>query len=159
MRGFCFLFCVTIISLFFDRILASSFQADDDHQQTNNTTHFALFVFGESLYDPGNNNFLNVSIEYKANFPPYGETFFRFPTGRYSDGRLIPDFICKLSLALAIFFLRVLILLMCAHVLLFLSFQGNHFCQIQLNFFFWGINCSPACKITFVETFSRTWTT
>ncbi|KAK1576243.1 hypothetical protein Q3G72_012186 [Acer saccharum] len=93
MRGLCFLFCVVIISLFFDRILASSFQADDDHQQTNNTTHFALFVFGDSLYDPGNNNFLNISIVYKANFPPYGETFFGFPTGRASDGRLIPDFV------------------------------------------------------------------
>ncbi|XP_031257059.1 GDSL lipase-like isoform X3 [Pistacia vera] len=57
--------------------------------------HAALFVFGDSLYDPGNNNFINSSITHKANYPPYGETFFRFPTGRFSDGRLIPDFIAK----------------------------------------------------------------
>ncbi|KAJ0007457.1 hypothetical protein Pint_28844 [Pistacia integerrima] len=57
--------------------------------------HAALFVFGDSLYDPGNNNFINTSITHKANYPPYGETFFRFPTGRFSDGRLIPDFIAK----------------------------------------------------------------
>ncbi|KAJ0007017.1 hypothetical protein Pint_28822 [Pistacia integerrima] len=57
--------------------------------------HAALFVFGDSLYDPGNNNFINTSITYKANYPPYGETFFRFPTGRFSDGRLISDFIAK----------------------------------------------------------------
>ncbi|KAJ0007455.1 hypothetical protein Pint_28846 [Pistacia integerrima] len=57
--------------------------------------HAALFVFGDSLYDPGNNNFINTSIINKANYPPYGETFFRFPTGRFSDGRLIPDFIAK----------------------------------------------------------------
>ncbi|KAK2653949.1 hypothetical protein Ddye_013805 [Dipteronia dyeriana] len=93
MRGFCFLFCVVIISLFFDRIFASSFHVDDDHQQTNNTTHFALSVFGDSLYDPGNNNFLNISNGYKANFPPFGETFFGFLTRRFSDGRLIPYFV------------------------------------------------------------------
>ncbi|XP_031257000.1 GDSL lipase-like [Pistacia vera] len=63
------------------------------HAESNN--HTALFVFGDSVYDPGNNDFLNISIVYKANFPPYGETFFKFPTGRFSDGRLIPDFVAK----------------------------------------------------------------
>ena len=53
--------------------------------------HVALFVFGDSLYDPGNNNYINTT--FKANFPPYGSSYFRFPTGRFSDGRLIPDFI------------------------------------------------------------------
>ncbi|GLU14181.1 hypothetical protein SLE2022_307660 [Rubroshorea leprosula] len=55
--------------------------------------HVAMFVFGDSLFDPGNNNFLNISVtQGKANFPPYGETFFRYPTGRFCDGRIIPDF-------------------------------------------------------------------
>lgn len=53
----------------------------------------ALFVFGDSIFDPGNNNLLNISIKYKADFPPYGESYFKLPTGRFSDGRLIPDFI------------------------------------------------------------------
>ena len=53
--------------------------------------HVALFVFGDSLFDPGNNNYINTIGQ--ANFPPYGETFFKYPTGRFSDGRLIPDFI------------------------------------------------------------------
>ncbi|GLU14180.1 hypothetical protein SLE2022_307650 [Rubroshorea leprosula] len=55
--------------------------------------HVAMFVFGDSVFDPGNNNFLNISVtQGKANFPPYGETFFHYPTGRFCDGRIIPDF-------------------------------------------------------------------
>ncbi|XP_062087913.1 GDSL esterase/lipase 1-like [Humulus lupulus] len=57
--------------------------------------HVALFVFGDSLFDPGNNNYINTTPEYQANFRPYGKTFLRFPPGRFSDGRLIPDFISE----------------------------------------------------------------
>ncbi|XVF86967.1 hypothetical protein PTKIN_Ptkin18bG0082800 [Pterospermum kingtungense] len=55
--------------------------------------HAALFAFGDSLFDPGNNNYFNTTV--RANFYPYGETFFKYPTGRFSDGRLIPDFIAE----------------------------------------------------------------
>ncbi|CAN6997536.1 unnamed protein product [Brassica rapa subsp. trilocularis] len=57
------------------------------------TNQAALFVFGDSLFDPGNNNYINTTN--RANFFPYGQTFFKFPTGRVSDGRLIPDFIAE----------------------------------------------------------------
>lgn len=54
----------------------------------------ALFVFGDSLFDAGTNNYLSPSFAAsKANYPPYGQTFFNYPTGRFSDGRVIPDFI------------------------------------------------------------------
>lgn len=53
----------------------------------------ALYIFGDSLFDPGNNNYINTTTDYKANWSPYGETFFKYPTGRFCDGRLIPDFI------------------------------------------------------------------
>lgn len=53
--------------------------------------HVPLFIFGDSLFDAGNNNYINTPFQ--SNFWPYGETFFNFPTGRFSDGRLIPDFI------------------------------------------------------------------
>nr|XP_043615561.1 GDSL lipase-like [Erigeron canadensis] len=55
----------------------------------------ALFVFGDSLFDPGNNNYINTTTEFQANFWPYGQSYFSPPTGRFSDGRLIPDFIAE----------------------------------------------------------------
>lgn len=61
----------------------------------------ALFVFGDSLFDVGNNNYINTTADNQANYSPYGETFFKYPTGRFSDGRVIPDFIgnfCFMSL-------------------------------------------------------------
>ena len=55
----------------------------------------ALFVFGDSIFDPGNNNYINTIASFQANYFPYGESFFKYPTGRNSNGRLIPDFIGK----------------------------------------------------------------
>ncbi|MED6139898.1 hypothetical protein PIB30_088287 [Stylosanthes scabra] len=55
--------------------------------------HKALFVFGDSLFDNGNNNYINTTTFLRSNFPPYGETFFKYPSGRFSDGRVISDFI------------------------------------------------------------------
>lgn len=63
-----------------------------------NTNKAALFILGDSLYDPGNNNYINTTTEFQANFWPYGKSFFNAPTGRFSDGRLIPDFIGTLLL-------------------------------------------------------------
>ncbi|KAJ9136062.1 hypothetical protein P3X46_033176 [Hevea brasiliensis] len=55
----------------------------------------SVFNFGDSLSDTG--NFL---LSGALAFPvigklPYGETFFRHPTGRCSDGRLVIDFIAE----------------------------------------------------------------
>ncbi|MCL7043118.1 hypothetical protein MKW94_022801 [Papaver nudicaule] len=49
----------------------------------------AMFVFGDSLVDHGNNNYLS-SIA-KANYLPYGIDFNGWPTGRFSNGRTIID--------------------------------------------------------------------
>ncbi|KAF5466287.1 hypothetical protein F2P56_016228 [Juglans regia] len=57
--------------------------------------HVALFVFGDSLFDAGNNNYINVTAESKANFEPYGMTTFKYPNGRFSDGRIAPDYIAE----------------------------------------------------------------
>ncbi|KAL0719487.1 hypothetical protein Bca4012_068811 [Brassica carinata] len=50
-----------------------------------------LFVFGDSYYDAGNKQFLTGS-RVDANSPPYGMTVGE-ATGRWSDGRIIPDYL------------------------------------------------------------------
>nr|CAB3468098.1 unnamed protein product [Digitaria exilis] len=48
----------------------------------------AIFMFGDSIVDPGNNN--HRFTEAKANFPPYGQDFpGGVATGRFSNG-LVP---------------------------------------------------------------------
>ncbi|TVU30938.1 hypothetical protein EJB05_22593, partial [Eragrostis curvula] len=56
------------------------------------TRYGRVFSFGDSLTDTG--NALHVAAG-PASRPPYGETFFRRPTGRASDGRLVVDFIVE----------------------------------------------------------------
>lgn len=55
--------------------------------------HNAIFVFGDSLFDSGNNDYINTPI--RANFWPYGISYFNPPSGRFTNGRTIPDFIGK----------------------------------------------------------------
>ncbi|XP_008798605.2 GDSL esterase/lipase At1g29670-like [Phoenix dactylifera] len=45
-----------------------------------------MFVFGSSLVDNGNNNFLRNSTA-RADYPPYGIDFPLGPSGRFSNGR------------------------------------------------------------------------
>ncbi|CAA6675885.1 unnamed protein product [Spirodela intermedia] len=55
----------------------------------------AIYAFGDSTTDVGNNNFLPGN-QAKANFPPYGIDFRRSrPTGRYSNGYLVVDYMAK----------------------------------------------------------------
>ncbi|XP_027360607.1 GDSL esterase/lipase At1g71250-like [Abrus precatorius] len=54
-----------------------------------NPSFTAMYVFGDSLVDNGNNNYLNSLA--KANFEPYGIDFFEGPTGRFSNGKTLVD--------------------------------------------------------------------
>lgn len=54
----------------------------------------AFFVFGDSLVDNGNNNYLVTTA--RADMPPYGIDYpTHRPTGRFSNGLNIPDIISE----------------------------------------------------------------
>ncbi|OWM68403.1 hypothetical protein CDL15_Pgr004885 [Punica granatum] len=52
-----------------------------------------LFVFGDSLFDAGNNKYINT--DYAPTKYPYGFTYFTNSTGRICDGRILPDLIAE----------------------------------------------------------------
>ncbi|XP_010266002.1 PREDICTED: GDSL esterase/lipase EXL3-like isoform X1 [Nelumbo nucifera] len=59
-----------------------------------NVSFPALFMFGDSIVDTGNNNYI-VSIA-KCNFAPYGRDFPEGkPTGRFSNGKVPSDLIAE----------------------------------------------------------------
>lgn len=54
----------------------------------------ALVIFGDSTVDAGNNNYLATII--KSDFKPYGMSYAgQVPTGRFTDGLLVTDYVCK----------------------------------------------------------------
>jgi hypothetical protein len=59
----------------------------------NNETVPALFVFGDSVVDSGNNNYINTIA--RCDFLPYGKDFGggNQPTGRFSNGLIPSDII------------------------------------------------------------------
>lgn len=54
----------------------------------------AMYVFGDSIVDDGNNNFIN-SIA-KSNYYPYGCDFAGGPSGRFCNGKTFVDFLGNL---------------------------------------------------------------
>lgn len=59
---------------------------------SENDTIPAVFVFGDSIVDTGNNN--NLKTIFKVNYPPYGQDFMGGkPTGRFSNGKVPSDII------------------------------------------------------------------
>lgn len=54
----------------------------------------AILIFGDSTVDTGNNNYI-VTL-FKGNHLPYGRDFpGQVPTGRFSSGKLVPDFVAS----------------------------------------------------------------
>uniref|UniRef100_A0A803MVC2 GDSL esterase/lipase n=1 Tax=Chenopodium quinoa TaxID=63459 RepID=A0A803MVC2_CHEQI len=77
-----------IRAIFFVFVLISSNFVNGDPEVP------CYFIFGDSLSDAGNNNALNTMA--KANYSPYGVDFpGRVPTGRFTNGRTIADFITQ----------------------------------------------------------------
>jgi hypothetical protein len=110
-------------------LISARCQATSEHPKKHVV---AFFIFGDSFLDAGNNNYINTTTLDQANFWPYGETFFKFPTGRFSDGRLAPDFIgerCK-SLAMSFLFVQLMtslvnLQILCSLIILYIIFSGS----------------------------------
>ncbi|KAH0450567.1 hypothetical protein IEQ34_021259 [Dendrobium chrysotoxum] len=63
-------------------------------RRTVGICYTSIFSFGDSITDTGN-LLLSTGDNCLSGRLPYGETFFGRPTGRFSDGRLIIDFIAE----------------------------------------------------------------
>ncbi|XP_022736757.1 GDSL esterase/lipase At3g48460-like [Durio zibethinus] len=84
---------ITVTTIF---ILSSSLPSAFAVTDTSQRPFKKIYAFGDSFTDTGNtesltgpNGFVHVSN------PPYGTTFFHHPTNRYSDGRLVIDFVAE----------------------------------------------------------------
>ncbi|KAJ6758201.1 GDSL-LIKE LIPASE/ACYLHYDROLASE [Salix koriyanagi] len=54
-----------------------------------------ILIFGDSTVDTGNNNY--VKTMFRGDHPPYGQDFpDHVPTGRFSNGKLIPDLVASI---------------------------------------------------------------
>lgn len=68
------------------------FHVGSGQQSYGNSTVSALFAFGDSILDTGNNNLLLTLT--KVKFFPYGRNFIGGrPTGRFGNGRVFSDMI------------------------------------------------------------------
>ncbi|CAL5205785.1 unnamed protein product [Lathyrus oleraceus] len=77
---------VTIFLVLFGRVSNIAFAA------TTNPAYPAVFAFGDSIFDTGNNN--NLATLSKCNNPPYGRDFYGGQaTGRFGNGRVLSDLI------------------------------------------------------------------
>ncbi|KAJ0986161.1 hypothetical protein J5N97_004517 [Dioscorea zingiberensis] len=63
--------------------------------QSRGACFTSIISFGNSLADTGNLLFILNKSGSVSQVPYYGETFFHHPTGRFSDGRIIADFIAN----------------------------------------------------------------
>ncbi|EEF51862.1 Esterase precursor, putative [Ricinus communis] len=91
-------FCLQILliaALFFSSSTLASATTTTD---TNSRPFKKIYAFGDSFTDTGNTR--SVSGPTPSGYghvsnPPYGSTFFHHPSNRYSDGRLMIDFVAE----------------------------------------------------------------
>lgn len=81
------------IIFFFCVNKAEALKLTNKLQKINKSSYSAVYTFGDSVLDTGNNNNL-IKTLIKSDFPPYGSNFLDGkPTGRFSDGKVPSDFI------------------------------------------------------------------
>lgn len=82
---------VSLIALIFIHLSSSS------HASSSFSSSFKkIYAFGDSYTDTGNTRTSTgpTAFNHVSN-PPYGVTFFHRPTNRYSDGRIVLDFVAE----------------------------------------------------------------
>ncbi|KAJ7295623.1 hypothetical protein O6H91_02G031000 [Diphasiastrum complanatum] len=85
---------ITICIFTLHNPLASHVFAALEDAKATSTFMPVLYIFGDSIVDSGNNNYLFTIA--KSNYLPYGKDFDTHkPTGRFSNGRLVPDFLAS----------------------------------------------------------------
>lgn len=120
------------------------------------TNQAALFVFGDSLFEAGNNNYFDSLPGFKSNYWPYGKTTFQFPTGRVSDGRIMIDFIGKSSVLQHLLTFK-LFLFRQKKVIIWLIFTCVFiYVTILMHVADFG-RCSWRCLVTIAPTKPTTW--
>ena len=89
-------FCIIMSIIFLLDNIGATGSTTDNKVLPSSETVPAVFVFGDSIVDPGNNNYVKTII--KCDFPPYGRDFVGGrPTGRFSNGRVPSDIIGSFS--------------------------------------------------------------
>ncbi|KAL1364015.1 hypothetical protein HN51_012174 [Arachis hypogaea] len=91
----CFVISITLVHFIASIMSLGTCQSlVEENSTSDDTTTKAFFIFGDSTVDSGNNNYIDTVPENRANYKPYGQNgYFKEPTGRFSDGRVIVDFI------------------------------------------------------------------
>ncbi|KAF7809631.1 GDSL esterase/lipase EXL3-like [Senna tora] len=87
------LWCSSITIITFHHKTCCAFGVSSNNNLPNNESVPAVIVFGDSIVDPGNNNYIATLI--KCDFLPYGRDFAagNSPTGRFSNGLVPSDII------------------------------------------------------------------
>ena len=62
-----------------------------EKSEKSEKSYAALFVFGDSLVDVGNNNYIATAA--RSDMKPFGIDFPAGPTGRFSNGKVVVDYI------------------------------------------------------------------
>lgn len=88
--------CFTLITITTILIILPSLSSAATNAQTRRRPFSKIYAFGDSFTDTGNTKSTSGpnGFRYVSN-PPYGMTFFHRPTNRYSDGRLVIDFVAQ----------------------------------------------------------------
>ncbi|KAI5065243.1 hypothetical protein GOP47_0019938 [Adiantum capillus-veneris] len=88
------LFSVVTVSLALYLILSSAPAHQAAAAAGRGPSLEGMYAWGDSLTDTGNYQ-LSIGVDSPTAHLPYGQTFFHYPTGRASDGRLVVDFLAK----------------------------------------------------------------